>query len=149
MPRACTGTRCRAGPISCSVGPWSSRSSKSALRAAPDGGGKRRKNSRETVALAVRIHRHRSPLLLSSPPHRSLLLFTLSLSLSFRLPPPPPPTLDSSLGFSRPAPRSFLGFLLSRGRGGGMDGEATISGYVRLSDSFFPRSTRNKRLGCE
>lgn len=30
-----------------------------------------------------------------------------------------------------------------------MDGEATISGYVRLFDSFFPRSTRNKRLGCE
>lgn len=144
MPRASTGTRCRAGPISCSVGPWSSRSSKSALQAAPDGGGKRRKNSRETVALAVRIHRHRSPLLLSSPPLRSLFLFTLSLSLSFRLSP-----LDSSLRPSVSAPGSPFVSWFPFISGGGMDGEATISGYVRLFDSFFPRSTRNKRLGCE
>lgn len=141
MPRACTGTRCWAGPISCSVGPWSSRSSKSALQAVPDGGGKRRKNSRETVALAVRIHRHRSPLLLSPWPLLSLFLFTLSLSLSFRLFSP-----SSILLVPRLSVRFLLSFYLLFGGGGGMDGEATISGYVRLSDSFFSRSTRNERL---
>lgn len=135
-----TGTRCSAGRISCFVGPWSSRSSKSAPPAAPDADEKRRENSRETVALAVRIHRHRSPLLLL-PRSLSLPLFFLSPEI------PSPPPLSSlsffllssilpSLGFFARL-LSILDFFLFRQ---GPGPKATIS-RARLSDSFFSCST--------
>lgn len=84
------------------------------------------------------------PGLLSSPTFFSLLAFP-PLFVFPPLSPPSPPRFFSSLGFCARLPvRSLLSFYLPFGRGGEMDGEATISGYVRLSDSFFPRSTRNK-----
>lgn len=118
-----TGTRCSAGRISCFVGPWSSRSSKSAPPAAPDADEKRRENSRETVALAVRIHRHRSPLLLL-PRSLSLPLFFLSLEI-------PSPSL-SSLSFFSPFRRSFHPLVSS------LD-------YFRFSISFCSGKDRDER----
>lgn len=118
-----TGTRCSAGRISCFVGPWSSRSSKSAPPAAPDADEKRRENSRETVALAVRIHRHRSPLLLL-PRSLSLPLFFLSLEI------PSPPL--SSLSFFSPFRRSFHPLVSS------LD-------YFRFSISFCSGKDRDER----
>lgn len=72
------------------------------------------------------------PALLSSPSFFLLLAFPFLFVF-----PPPPPRFFSSLGFcARLSVRFLVSFYLPFGRGGGTDGEATISGYVRLSDSF-------------